>query len=142
MTEQGEGAVRGWHGLRQLREQLDRDHDLLGPSESGFDSLLREQEAQILSILAAEGGSSTVSAPVMELRSARHFREGLVKIGVEQAVNSSAERAHPESGPLNPEKLVVHSLAAMRELSPRYLSRFVAYVDTLFWLEQVRDSKE
>jgi hypothetical protein len=24
----------------------------------------------------------------------------------------------------------------MRELSPHYLSRFVSYIDTLFWLEQ------
>jgi len=24
----------------------------------------------------------------------------------------------------------------MRELSPRYLARFVAYIDTLFWLER------
>jgi hypothetical protein len=25
----------------------------------------------------------------------------------------------------------------MRELSPQYLNRFVAYIDTLLWLEQV-----
>jgi len=27
-------------------------------------------------------------------------------------------------------------LTTMRDLSPHYLSRFVSYIDTLFWLEQ------
>ena len=137
MSGPDDTAVRGWHGLRKLREHLDRDHDLLGPPENDFDRLLREQELDIINALAADEEPMEATAPVTELHSARYFREGLVKIGVEQTVDSSARRAHPESGPLNPEKLVVHSLETMRELSPQFLSRFVAYVDTLFWLEQV-----
>ncbi len=43
----------------------------------------------------------------------------------------------PESpGPLNPQGLVIKSLATMRELSPDYLNRYVSYIDTLLWLEQ------
>jgi len=32
--------------------------------------------------------------------------------------------------------LAIRSLAAMCDISPRYLPRFVAYFNTLFWLER------
>ena len=74
-----------------------------------------------------------------ELKSARHFRAGLVKLGAERLVEGAVQGARPDSGPLNPEKLVIHSLATMRELSPHYLARFVTYIDTLFYLDQSED---
>jgi hypothetical protein len=39
------------------------------------------------------------------------------------------------------QRLAARSLAAMRDLSLHYLSRFVTYMDTLFWLEQTEKEK-
>ena len=55
---------------------------------------------------------------------------------VSQALAEVPEAA----GPLNPQRLATRSLAAMHDLSPHYLSRFVSYIDTLFWLEQAEKS--
>ncbi len=44
----------------------------------------------------------------------------------------------PENaGPLNSHHLVHRSLLLMRDLSPEYLNRFMTYVDTLLWVDQL-----
>jgi len=53
----------------------------------------------------------------------------------------AVEEILEDSGPLNSQRLAVRSLAAMRDLSPHYLSRFVTYMETLFWLEQADKEK-
>lgn len=71
------------------------------------------------------------------LKSAQQCRESLAQLEAEHLV-SQASRAVPEdSGPLNPQKLAIRSLLTLRELSPGYLGRFVSYLDTLAWLEQI-----
>jgi hypothetical protein len=37
---------------------------------------------------------------------------------------------------LNAQALVVRSLEMMQEISPGYTQRFVAYMDTLLWLQR------
>jgi hypothetical protein len=74
--------------------------------------------------------------PTGELRAARYFRDALQQHYADNLVSRAVLEAPEDSGPLNPQKLAIRSLAAMRELSPRYLARFVSYVDTLFWLEK------
>lgn len=70
------------------------------------------------------------------LRSARRFSDTLELNGVDSRVTRLVNEAPAPRGPLNPHMLAIRSLAAMRDISPRYLPRFVAYVDTLFWLER------
>ena len=50
--------------------------------------------------------------------------------------------APEDSGPLNPQMLITESLSQLRDLSPGYLSRFVTYFDTLFWLQQANGKEE
>lgn len=51
---------------------------------------------------------------------------------VAHAINNRPE----DPGPLNKQMLATRCLAAMRNLSPVYLKRFVAYIETLLWLQQ------
>jgi len=77
-----------------------------------------------------------------ELTSVRLFRESLVKLSSDKLVSRIIKEAPENPGPLNPQMLVIRSLSTMRDLSPDYLNRFVAYVDTLQWLEQATALKK
>lgn len=73
-----------------------------------------------------------------ELRSARRFRETWERLNAEVKVQQARERAPRNAGPLNPQRLMIDTLARMGELSPHYLRRFLAHADTLLWLEQAQ----
>jgi hypothetical protein len=136
MAESANGKTRSWRQLRELTELLNRDESFLDEDDTSLDTALQRQEQQIMAKLATVDSLPEAAVSTLELKSARHFRAGLVKLGTDKIVTESIQGARSDSGPLNPEKLVIHSLSVMRELSPRYLSRFVSYIDTLFWLEQ------
>ena len=92
---------------------------------------LQEQENRLLAADSCE----PAALPVGELKSARYFRALRQQRAAQDRVARALEEAPEESGPLNPQKLVIRSMLTMRELSPGYLARFVSCVDTLFWLE-------
>lgn len=73
-----------------------------------------------------------------ELRSAQRFRETWERLGAETRVQQAKSRAPLNAGPLNPQRLVIETLARMGELSPHYLRRFLAHAETLLWLEQAQ----
>jgi hypothetical protein len=75
-----------------------------------------------------------------ELASARAFRQAWEKTRALERVQQALARKPANAGPLNSHALVLRSLDVLRELSPDYLRRFVAQVETLQWLEQARDS--
>ena len=60
----------------------------------------------------------------------------MVELNADKVVNQALAEVPESAGPLNPQRLATRSLETMRDLSPHYLSRFVSYIDTLFWLEQ------
>ncbi len=138
MTETSEREP-AWRQLRELTERLNSEDDAALEADGTLDAALLRQEREILAGDASTGGKALQTLGTRELKSARHFRAGLVKLGAENLVEGALQGARPDSGPLNPEKLVIHSLATMRELSPHYLSRFVSYIDTLFYLDQSED---
>lgn len=72
-----------------------------------------------------------------ELASLRRFRASWSRIAAEEQVAQAITRTPDNAGPLNSHALVLRSLALMRELSPDYLQRFLAQLDTLMWLEDV-----
>lgn len=78
------------------------------------------------------------AAPWPELRSAQRFRETWERLGAEVQVQQARARAPQNAGPLNPQRLMIETLARMGELSPHYLRRFLAHTDTLLWLEQAQ----
>jgi hypothetical protein len=52
-------------------------------------------------------------------------------------MRQSLEQVPENAGPLNSGALVHRSMALMRELSPGYLEQFLAYADSLSWIEQI-----
>jgi hypothetical protein len=71
-----------------------------------------------------------------ELKTIRHFRNTWAKLSVDKQLAQAIEQAPENAGPINSHRLVLRSLALMRDISPDYLNRFMSYADTLLWLDQ------
>ena len=102
----------------------------------GFDGILQQQELDLVVDFSLHETPASEQPPVRELRAARHLRTALVQLGAERRVQQASREAHDDSGPLNPQRLVTDALHLMEQLSPAYLERFIAYADTLLWLDQ------
>lgn len=70
------------------------------------------------------------------LRSSLRFQTTWSLIHAEAQVEQATQQAPANAGPLNPHRLVLRTLAMMREISPDYLQQFLSQLDTLQWLEQ------
>ena len=77
-----------------------------------------------------------------ELHTTQYFRETWSKLNVVKRVTQELDHPPPNAGPINSHRLVLRSLATMRDISPDYLSRFTSYVDTLLCLDQCDKSKQ
>ncbi|MEC8427979.1 MAG: DUF2894 domain-containing protein, partial [Pseudomonadota bacterium] len=91
-------------------------------------------------LLSTEDASLPQSAP-RELRALTPLRESWAKLNAEKLVMRSINEGPENAGPLNPHYLAIRSLSNMRDLSPHYLNRFVAYMETLLWLEKAAAKK-
>jgi hypothetical protein len=117
--------------LESLREEQDDPH--IAPLEQ----TLRQQELDLVDAIAAQdAGSQPKQARHEELKAARRFHAAMVRLNADKVVTQALQEVPEDAGPLNPQRLATRSLTTMRDLSPHYLSRFVSYIDTLFWLEQ------
>ncbi len=110
--------------------------------DSSFDDMLRMQELEMLDSAAATSSQQAKANPPRELNAVRHLRESLVKVNADRLLRQAIEDVPDDCGPLNPQKLVIHTLVTMGELSPAYLRRLVSYLDTLLWLGQADESGE
>ena len=121
--------------LGALVRQLDRVETATANSkQDSLEATLRNQEQEAVNAVIT--GAAVQPGPVGELQALGQFREGMAVHAAEQLVSRELRNAPTDCGPLNPQMLAIRSLDTMRELSPRYLARFVAYIDTLFWLER------
>lgn len=82
------------------------------------------------------GAAPPAFAPLPALDDARRLWSELRS---RNQLRQSLQQAPSGAGPLNSGVLVHRSLALMRTLSPGYLQHFLAYVDALSWLQQMRD---
>lgn len=73
-----------------------------------------------------------------ELASVRRFRRTWTSQRSLERVEQAVARKPANAGPLNSHALVLQSLAVMRALSPDYLRRFLAQVESLQWLERAK----
>lgn len=73
-----------------------------------------------------------------ELAAARRFRAAWSLARAQDQVGLAVARRPANAGPLNSHALVLESLGLMQALSPEYLRRFLAQVESLQWLEQAR----
>lgn len=87
---------------------------------------------------AARAGLPAGGGDWPDLRSAQRFRETWDRMAAEVQVQQARDRAPQNAGPLNPQRLMLDTLARMGELSPHYLRRFLAHTETLLWLEQAQ----
>lgn len=94
--------------------------------------------AELNAYIEQATGASVGNGPWVDLRSAQRFRETWERIDAEMQLQQARERAPQNAGPLNPQRLMLETLARMGELSPHYLRRFLAHTETLLWLEQVQ----
>jgi hypothetical protein len=77
-----------------------------------------------------------------ELNATQYFRATWSKFSVAKRVTQALDQAPKNAGPLNAHRLVLRSLAVMREISPDYLNRFTSYVDALLCLDQCDKEKQ
>ncbi|MEJ8853387.1 DUF2894 domain-containing protein [Variovorax robiniae] len=85
---------------------------------------------------AAVTGVAPMPTGTDELKSLSYFRSTWSKLSADRRLTQSLAKVPGNAGPLNSQHLVHQALTLMRDLSPEYLNRFMAYVDTLLWLEQ------
>jgi hypothetical protein len=76
-----------------------------------------------------------------ELASVRRFRRTWTSLRIQDQVDAAVARKPTNAGPLNSHVLMLQTLDLMRELSPAYLERFLAQVETLQWLEKAAETK-
>ncbi|TXT37361.1 MAG: hypothetical protein FD135_3645 [Comamonadaceae bacterium] len=91
--------------------------------------------AELVSYLAQQAVAQA-SGSQGELKTTRYFRNTWSKLSVDKRVAQALGQAPQNAGPMNSHRLVLDSLALMREISPDYLNRFTSYVDSLLCLEQ------
>ncbi len=125
------GSINAQLAALSARLSTPRVSPNIEPLPLSFDDILRQQEQ---ALTRGEGDMSAIGQG--QLNAIHHFRESLVKRNADKRVTQLIEEIPEDAGPLNPQKLIVQSLASMRDLSPHYLNRFVAYIDTLLWLEE------
>ena len=90
--------------------------------------------------LQAEGPGGTDAAAGPELKTLRYFKSTWSRLSAERRITQSLAKVPENAGPLNSHHLVHRSLMLMHELSPDYLNRFMSYVDTLLWVDQLNAS--
>ena len=122
--------------LNQLLDDMRQGED--DPRAAPLEAALRQQELELANNISqqAQPGQENLPARREELKAARRFHSAMVELNADKVVTQALEEIPDACGPLNPQRLATRSLETMRDLSPHYLSRFVSYIDTLFWLEQ------
>jgi hypothetical protein len=124
--------------LLQRQEEAVLQSSLLAKSQPRFSTAVVASSK----LRPKRSGGRGSSHRAGESTSARQFRELLEKHGSDKRVKRAISEGPEAPGPLNPQALVIRSLATLRELSPDYLNRFVAYADTLLWLEQAGEKSK
>lgn len=99
-------------------------------------TLLQDMQAQS----GPQSSGKTAGWPTENPR-IQQFRKQLSQISVQKQVTQAIAQAPQNAGPINSHMLVLRSLGLMRDISPDYLNRFMAHVDTLLFLEGSEQSK-
>jgi hypothetical protein len=107
-----------------------------GPLHSPLAALLQDMGPQ----MAAQASAKTSGWPSENTR-IQAFKKQLGQISVQKQVSQALAQAPQNAGPINSHMLVLRSLGLMRDISPDYLNRFMAHVDTLLSLEEVGKGK-
>lgn len=137
--------------LKNLTKLMDQSNEIerAHTQAQGLEQILSMQEMEIYepSNVSSSNDSSELDAglkpplindseQITELQSMAFFRQATKHINIDKLIER-AITVHPENpGPHNPHMLAIKSLTKMRALSPQYIRRFAAYIETLLWLEK------
>ncbi len=99
-----------------------------------------ETLAALVDHIARHTSSSENRSATGELKTLGYFRSTWSRLSANRRLTQSLAKMPQNAGPLNSHHLVYRSLTLMRDLSPAYLHRFMAYVDTLLWVDQVNSA--
>ena len=113
-------------------ERRSRDARESRPARSALGTLVDGMTAR------AESAASNAVYP--ELPAVDDFRTLWSTLRTGSQVRKSLAEVPTGAGPLNSAALAHRSLTLMGGLSPEYLRRFLAYVDTLSWLDTLQDA--
>jgi hypothetical protein len=125
--------------LRQLTNGINSqaEEDEADPQSMSFDKILYQHE---LSARQLTGNTSGLpvdgSGEQLVMQSMKHFRQSMKHFNIDQVIARAINQGPENPGPLNPQMLAIKSLTQMRDLSPMYLRRFAAQIETLLWLEK------
>lgn len=125
--------------LTQQLNQLSSDRGLQSQSNN-LDSFLRQADSDLIDALDSSSqlnlpqGSDQLEPP--RLHSLQLFRQSQQQYNTAHLVQQAIADSPEKPGPLNPHMLTIRSLTLMQDLSPKYLERFVNYIDSVHWLEQ------
>jgi hypothetical protein len=86
----------------------------------------------------AENGAPGAAVPAVGSWDLRYFRSTWSRLRVERQLSQSQAQVPDNAGPLNSDRLVMRALQTLRDLSPAYLNGYVAYLDTLMWLDRAQ----
>ena len=144
LTEKLRQALAAYQQQRQAPQQQPVAPAKTEQTNSGLADLLQALSAQpdmaTLPDNSVDSAVTATGAPAVELKSVRYFRDTWAKLGVEQRVTQSFAKAPENAGPLNSHLLVLQALGRMRDEAPAYLQHFIAYADSLLWLQQAVNS--
>ncbi len=73
--------------------------------------------------------------PMADLKTVRLYRDTWARLRLDEQLARSLQQAPDNPGPLNSHLLVLRALRSLQDLSPAYLSRFVAQAEALMWLD-------
>jgi len=107
-----------------------------GPLAELVEHMARQASPQGDESAAADNAASATP----ELKTLRYFRSTWSRLSADRRLTQSLAKVPENAGPLNSHHLVHRSLMLMHELSPEYLNRFMSYVDTLLWVDQLNGS--
>ncbi|MFQ3201123.1 MAG: hypothetical protein ACI9SK_001854 [Zhongshania sp.] len=131
--------------LAGLRELLDQKQAPTESATSALERTLTEQEnlslagAMFTADISAQRDGSRVTRGQRPLKANQEMQVSQQRLSVVKRVELAIQHGPESPGPLNPQMLAIKALTSMRDLSPQYLSRYINYLDALFWLEHAAE---
>ncbi|MCD9006850.1 DUF2894 domain-containing protein [Luteimonas sp. XNQY3] len=115
--------------------------DVEGRSRDAIDATpTRGALGMLVDGMTARTDHPTANAVYPELPAVDDFRTLWSTLRTGSQVRKSLAEVPTGAGPLNSAALAHRALTLMGGLSPEYLQKFLAYVDTLSWLETLQDA--
>ncbi len=127
-------------GLRQLLREREA-HQPLSPRQQ-FEAELRAQERAVFGSAgpaATEGHNPSTGGG--DLLAAIRFLDLQAGQAADRELAALRAALPEDPGPLNPQALVIRSLATLQRISPAYVERFLQYSRSLCWLDSVANSR-